>query len=225
MSSSYLTGIFGASPVEPMQSHMDKVFACVSELIPFVEAVLAEDDAKALELKKKISHMEREADKLKKSLRMQLPKSLFMPVSRRDLLEVLTMQDKVANRAKDISGLVAGRKMRLPESMGALYLDFTKRCLDACAQAREAIHELDELLETGFRGNEVDLVIKMLKELDRIEADTDRLQSELRQVLFEIENTLPPVEVMFLYQMIEWTGDVADRAQRVGSRLQILLAR
>jgi len=225
MSSSYLTGIFGASPVEPMQSHMDKVFACVSELIPFVEAVLAEDDAKALELKKKISHMEREADKLKKSLRMQLPKSLFMPVSRRDLLEVLTMQDKVANRAKDISGLVAGRKMRLPKPMGALYLDFTKRCLDACAQAREAIHELDELLETGFRGNEVDLVIKMLKELDRIEADTDRLQSELRQVLFEIENTLPPVEVMFLYQMIEWTGDVADRAQRVGSRLQILLAR
>jgi len=225
MSSSYLTGIFGASPVEPMQSHMDKVFACVSELIPFVEAVLAEDDAKVLELKKKISHMEREADKLKKSLRMQLPKSLFMPVSRRDLLEVLTMQDKVANRAKDISGLVAGRKMRLPESMGALYLDFTKRCLDACAQAREAIHELDELLEAGFRGNEVDLVIKMLKELDRIEADTDRLQAELRQTLFEIENELPPVEVMFLYKMIEWTGDVADRAQRVGSRLQILLAR
>jgi len=225
MSSSYLTGIFGVSPVEPMQSHMDKVFACVSELVPFVEAVLAEDDAKALELKKKISHLEREADKLKKSLRMQLPKSLFMPVSRRDLLEVLTMQDKVANRAKDISGLVAGRKMRLPESMGKLYLDFTKRCLDACAQAREAIHELDELLETGFRGNEVDLVVKMLVELDRIEADTDRLQSELSQVLFEIENTLPPVEVMFLYQMIEWTGDVADRAQRVGSRLQILLAR
>ncbi len=225
MSSSYLTGIFGVSPVEPMQSHMDKVFACVSELLPFVEAVLAEDDAKALELKKKISHLEREADKLKKSLRMQLPKSLFMPVSRRDLLEVLTMQDKVANRAKDISGLVAGRKMRLPEQMGKLYLDFTKRCLDACAQAREAIHELDELLETGFRGNEVDLVVKMLKELDRIEADTDRLQAELRQVLFEIENELPPVEVMFLYQMIEWTGDVADRAQRVGSRLQILLAR
>ncbi|MDQ7016321.1 MAG: TIGR00153 family protein [Gammaproteobacteria bacterium] len=225
MSSSYLTGIFATSPVEPMQSHMDKVFACVSELIPFVEAVLAEDDEQALTLKKNICRLEREADKLKKSLRMQLPKSLFMPVSRRDLLEVLTMQDKVANRAKDISGLMSGRKMRLPKQMGVLYLAFTQRCLDACAQAREAIHELDELLETGFKGNEVDLVVKMLGELDRIEADTDRLQADLRDVLFEIEKDLPPIDAMFLYQMIDWTGDVADRAQRVGSRLQILLAR
>ena len=30
---------------------------------------------------------------------------------------------------------------------------------------------------------------------------------------------------MFLYQIIEWIGDVADRAQRVGNRLELLMAR
>ncbi len=29
---------------------------------------------------------------------------------------------------------------------------------------------------------------------------------------------------MFLYQAIQWIGDLADRAQRVGSRLHVLMA-
>ena len=30
---------------------------------------------------------------------------------------------------------------------------------------------------------------------------------------------------MFLYTIIEWIGDVADRAERIGNRLEQLLAR
>jgi uncharacterized protein Yka (UPF0111/DUF47 family) len=30
---------------------------------------------------------------------------------------------------------------------------------------------------------------------------------------------------MFLYKIIDWIGDLADRAQQVGSRLELLLAR
>jgi hypothetical protein len=33
------------------------------------------------------------------------------------------------------------------------------------------------------------------------------------------------VDVIFLYKIIEWVGEVSDRAERVGSRLQILTAR
>ena len=30
---------------------------------------------------------------------------------------------------------------------------------------------------------------------------------------------------MFVYQIIEWVGDLADLAERVGARLEILLAK
>jgi hypothetical protein len=30
---------------------------------------------------------------------------------------------------------------------------------------------------------------------------------------------------MIYYRVIDWTGDLADRAERVGSRLQLMLAR
>ena len=88
-----------------------------------------------------------------------------------------------------------------------------------------AINELDELVETGFRGHEVKLVQKMIKKLDKVESETDTLEKKARHKLFAIEKDLPPVDVMFLYKIIELTGDVADRAQQVGSRLQLLLAR
>ena len=220
-----ISNLFGSSPVKPLQAHMAKVSACVAEVAPFFEAVLVEDWDRAASLQAKIADLEREADKLKRELRLKLPESLFMPVPRRDLLEVLTAQDKVANRAKDIAGRVLGRRMAFPESIREGMLEFVKRCIDATAQAQTVINELDELVETGFRGNEVQLVESLIKKLDAIESDTDKMQVRIRAELFKVEDKLPPVHVMFLYQIFDWVGDLADLSQRVGSRLELMLAR
>lgn len=221
----YMSGIFGSSPVSPLQKHMSKVYACATELVPLFNAVINEDWDKVEKLQKRISNLEKEADVLKKELRLNLPKGLFMPVSRQDLLEVLLMQDKIANKAKDIAGTIVGRHMVLPEIIHEDYIRFVTRCVAACKQARKAINEFDELVETGFSGHEIKIVTEMITKLDSIESDTDNLQAEIRYEIFSIENDLPPIEVMFLYKIIEWTGDVADRAQNVGSRLQLMLAR
>lgn len=221
----YMSGIFGSSPVSPLQKHMSKVYACATELIPLFNAVINEDWDEVARLQQIISDLEKEADVLKKELRLNLPKGLFMPVSRQDLLEVLLMQDKIANKAKDIAGTILGRHMTLPETVHEDYIRFVERCVAACKQARKAINEFDELVETGFSGQEIQIVTEMITKLDSIESDTDNLQADIRAQIFAIENDLPPVEVMFLYKVIEWTGDIADRAQNVGSRLQLMLAR
>ena len=221
----YMSGIFGSSPVSPLQKHMSKVFACASELIPLFNAVINEDWAEVEKRQKLISSLEQEADVLKKELRLNLPKGLFMPVSRQDLLEVLLMQDRIANMAKDIAGTIVGRRMVLPEIIHEDYIRFVTRCVAACKQARKAINEFDELVETGFSGQEIKIVTEMITKLDSIESETDNLQAEIKYEIFSIENDLRPIEVMFLYKVIEMTGDVADCAQNVGSRLQLMLAR
>ncbi|MGA1562487.1 MAG: DUF47 family protein, partial [Gammaproteobacteria bacterium] len=72
---------------------------------------------------------------------------------------------------------------------------------------------------------EVRLVEKMLTELNTIESDTDAMEIQLRADLLRIERDLPPVDVMFLYKIIDETGELADLAQRVGGRIQLMLAR
>lgn len=221
----YMSGIFGSSPVSPLQKHMSRVYACAAELIPLFNAVINESWDEVADSQKRISDLEKEADVLKKELRMNLPKGLFMPISRQDLLEVLLMQDSIANKAKDIAGTILGRHMTLPEIIHEDYIRFVTRCVAACKQARKAINELDELVETGFSGQEIQIVSDMITKLDEIESGTDTLQQAIRFKVFEIENELPPIEIMFLYKIIEGTGEVADRSQRVGSRLQLMLAR
>ncbi len=221
----YFSGIFARSPVNPLQNHMAKVQAAISELEALFEATIEGDFNTANATRDRIVELEHEADVLKKELRLHLPKGMFLPVARGDILNILSVQDRIANRSKDIAGIVTNRRITIPEPIAADFMQLLRRSVDASNQAQVAINELDELVETGFRGGEVKLVEKMLNELDEIEGDTDRLEREIQQKLFEIETTLPPVEVVFLYQLVDWVGDLADLAQQVGNRLQLMLAR
>lgn len=219
-----LANMFGSSPVEPLEKHVDIAYRCTKELIGFFEAAIAGDWKKAAEFREAIHNLEHQADDLKKQIRLSLPKSLFMPVPREDLLELLLVQDNMANRAKDVSGLVMGRKLQIPDPIAKDFLVFVSRNVDAAKKARKSVRELDELFTTGFRGAEVTLMVSMIEELDSIETDTDGLQARLRAQLFKIEATLDPVSIMFLYRVIELTGEIADMAERVGRRLELLLS-
>lgn len=223
--SNYFSRIFGSSPVTPLQKHIDKVVLCVEQLIPYFESVIKNDWDKATETHAKLVELENEADEIKNQLRLNIPSSLFMPIDRRDVLEVLDLQDHIANKAKDISGLILGRKMTLPESISNSFMEFLNRCIDATRQAQIAINELDELVVTGFRGDEVMRVKKMIEELHVIEGETDAIQVTLRAEFYKVEKALSPIDVMFLYKIIEWTGDLADTAQSTGNRLQLMLAK
>ncbi len=223
-SGNLLSSVFGRSPIGPIQNHIAKAHATAADLEPFFAAVLVEDWEQAELIQKRIARQESEADEIKKNIRLSLPKSLFLPFPRADLLELITVQDKVANRAKDIAGLVIGRHMTFPGEIKDSFLHYVKRSVETSAQALKAMNELDDLLETGFHGREAEIVENMLDELDAIESDTDKLQIHIRRTLFQQEKTLPPVDVMFMYKIIEWVGDLADRASRVGGYLHLLLA-
>ena len=225
VTNNYMSGLFGRSPMKPLQEHMYRVFTGIKNLTPLVEAMIAGDTKAVLAAQTEIINGEHDADEMKHELRAHLPKGLFMPVDRRDILDVLLRQDMIANQAKDVAGLIVGRQMQLPAEMNAPFLVFTNRCVDTVKQSLQTINELDELVETGFRGLEVERVEAMIQKLGAIESETDVMQDELRTTLFKLEKDLSPVDVMFTYRLIEWVGNIADNAERVGSRLSLMLAR
>ena len=219
-----LANIFGSSPVEPLEKHIDIAYRCAKKLRPFFAAVIDGDETRMAECRKQIEALENEADDLKKDIRLHMPKSLFMPVPREDLLELLLVQDKIANRARDASGVVMGRNMRIPAPIAEEFKEFVDCNIGAAKQARKSVRELDELFTAGFKGAEVDLIAELIEELDQLETETDQKQTEIRSSLFAIEKTLDPIDAMFLYEVIELTGEIADMAERVGRRLELLLS-
>ena len=220
-----MSGLFGRSPIKPLQEHMYRVYMSIKHLSPLVEGMVTGDTKAILAAQKEIIKGEHDADEMKHELRTHLPKGLFMPVDRRDILDVLLTQDKIVNQAKDIAGLIVSRNMQLPTEMNDDFLKLTNRCIDTVRQSLNTINELDELVETGFRGLEVDRVETMIEKLGVIETETDEMQDVLRSTLFKLEKELSPVDVVFTYRLIEWVGNIADNAERVGSRLSLMLAR
>ncbi len=220
-----ISALFGRSPIRPIQQHMAKAQSCITLLGDFLEASYNNDWLKAEEIQLAIHNTENEADALKREIRTHLPRSLWLPVSRNDLLEMLQIQDRLANQARDIAGIMLGRKIEIPEELIECVRDYYQKNLNTSMQALKAINELDELLETGFRGTEATLVEGLVVELDELEHQSDVSQVKLRGMLFQIEDSLPPVDVMFLYKIIDRLGELADVSQKIGSRLLLLIAK
>ena len=225
MAMNNILGLFAQSPLKPLKQLSVKVTECSEQLEPFFEASFNHDWDAAEDIRNHIVELERDADLLKREIRLKLPRGLFLPVERSDLLEIVTQLDKLANYSKDIATRVSGLHLEVPEIMQPAFRQFIFRSLDSCRQVRKVLGELDELLETGFRGRERRFVNEMILELDKIEDDTDQLQIALRRTLFGLETELNPIDVMFLYKCIERISILADQAQRIGSRIELMLAK
>ena len=220
-----ITSLFGKSPITPLQKHMKQVHSCLKDFAVFAKASNAQDWETAETIHISINNKEQKADKLKKKLRMNLPSTFMMPFSRRDLLDVLLIQDSIANITKDLAGLMMTRHMVFPEEIAGDFIKLAGLCIKTSAAALMAINELDELLETAFSSRERKIVDKMIKTVNELEHGTDDAQNDIRNKLFTLESNLPPVDVMFYYRAIEWLGETADAAQKVGSRFEVMLTK
>ena len=64
-----------------------------------------------------------------------------------------------------------------------------------------------------------------IEKLDSLENKNDQTEITLRAELFQIEKDFPPVDVMFLYDVINKIGELSDRAEQVGHRISLIASR
>ena len=225
MPTSPFSNIFGRSPFVGLQQHMGVVTECAREVPGLVDALCAGDDAALNASAERIFKLEADADLAKHEVRAHMPRSLFMPVDRRDLLEILQSQDSIADTAQDIAELFIERDMKLPSELDAPLKELVAECVVVVVNAEVIVNRLDELLQVGFRGKQAEQVEALLDELNKSEDRTDELEMVLTRALFEREDELGPVTVILWYRLIEWIGDLADHAEKVGNRLRLVIAR
>ncbi len=220
---SLIANLFGHSPIRPMQEHMRAAVECARQILPLFEEMVAGDKAAIAARHQEIDRLEHEADRIKNEIRSHLPKRMFLAVERRDMLEILDYQDSIADVAQDIAEIADMRGMVVPKELASAFLELVRRVVSACEQAERVINELDELVETGFRGRQVARVDEMIEELSRMESDTDELEERVQRLLFGIEDELG-ISAIFWYKLIDYVGGMADYAERVGNRLRLLTA-
>ena len=158
-----IASIFAKSPFKPLRDHMDKVVESVIPLNDFFEALFQQDYSKLEKIQQQVIQAENEADSIKNEVRNNLPRNIFMPINRRDLLEMLDMQDSIADVAQDIVILLNIRKMKLPEELSQDVIQFVKKSQDVCYLARGLNQEFEDVIESGFGRLEIKKLLEMIE--------------------------------------------------------------
>ncbi len=215
--------LFGRSPFVPLQSHMEKVVECVRMLPEILDAYDAGDEAKVGELAKTISKLEHKADLIKHDIRNSLPRGIFMPVDRENILRILMLQDLLANRAEDLAVLLTFKIAKSIEPFRTTFREFVDLNLVAFESAHLIIGQIDELLETGFGGSEAQKVKVMVDEVAEQEYQADLRQHELLRLLLANEDEFSKGDFFLWTRIIEQASAIGNLAEDIALAVRLTL--
>lgn len=215
--------LFGRSPFAPLQSHMEKVASCVHCLLELFNAVENQDTASIERLADQISELEHQADLTKNDIRNHLPKGLFLPMDRENLLDILAIQDRIADAAEDIAVLVTLKPLVFLPHFREDYFQFLHKNIEAFNGAQKIIQEIIELLESSFGGLEAEKVRVMVTEVAFKEHEADLIQRRLLKSLFASETEMN-YSTFFLWQRIfAGTAALSNLSENLANRICMTL--
>lgn len=218
-----ISKLFGKSPFEPLYQHMLKVKECVDLVNPLMEAFLNQDAKEVKKYSKKIFKAEHEADLVKKEIRNSVPKSLFLPVDRDDLLRFLKEQDNIADSAEDLAALLTLRETKIPDEIKEELKELVNKVLATYQKAMEVSSEIKVLAETSFGGVEAYKVTELIEEVKQKEWEADKAQMSAAKKMFSMEKKIDPVSVMMWMNIFKELGALANHAENTCDQIRTML--
>ena len=218
-----IQNLFSKSPFGPIVEHAKKVHECVELIKPLLEALFKEDYEQISKLHHKISKIEHEADLIKHDIRRHLPRRFFLPVAREELDGFLQSQEKLADYAEDFSVILFIRKTIIHPALHEKFVDLVNQIFQVSGTLLTAAVELKNLAEVSFSGAEANLVLDRIKDLGVEEWQADRLARELSVHIYQLEDELKPMDMIFYEKLILKLSAMANEAENAGDYLRAMI--
>jgi len=215
--------LFGKSPFAPLQTHMAKVASCMSELPALFQSLIDQKIEAIQQISCIVSRLKYEADLTKNDIRNHFPKSLFLLVDRSALLEILSLQDSLADQAEEIALRAGMRKFTLLPEMNEEFSALCKKSLEAFWLANQVIKELEELIESSFGGIEAQKVKGMVDQIAFCQDETSKLQNQLKRRLYQGGDAMTHPVFHLCLTLIEEIACLASLSEKLGNRIRMLL--
>lgn len=218
-----ILNLFGRSPFAPLQSHIEKVSGCVHLLNPLFLALEEQKYAEVEEIAQKIGELEHQADVTKNDIRNHLPKSLFLPIDRGHLLEILSIQDKIADKAEDVAVLATLKQIELLPTFKNEFREFLQKNISAFDSALLIVKEMHELLESSFGGTEAEKVCRMIEEVAFKEHEVDLVQRNLLKKLFQADQEMSYSSFHLWQKICIAIADISNLSENLALRIRMTL--
>ncbi len=215
--------LFGRSPFTPLQTHMEKVRECVLK-VPHLFKALKEgryDELPVIE--EQISKLEHDADLVKNDIRNHLPKSLFLPIDRRQILEIVSLQDHIAGSVEDLAILFNLKEIKIPHQFQKELDAFIQVNIETFEETFLIVKELHELIESSFGGIEAEKVRNMVQHVSYKEHEADLIQKQLLKILFSLENEMTYATFYIWVRGMKSLAEISDLSEKLANRIRMTL--
>ncbi|MBS0648520.1 MAG: TIGR00153 family protein [Verrucomicrobia bacterium] len=210
--------LFGKSPFAPLQTHMSRVSLCLEKLAEIISHLPPTD-----KIVEDLCKLEHEADLTKNDIRNHLPKNIFLPMERGHFLDILSIQDSLADQAEEIGLSLKLRPLNATESLRSDLQTLFKKSYDTFLSARQIIGEIDELLEASFGGIEAEKVKSMVEQTAHKEYEAKKFQRLLNTKLFAEGGSFSAPDFYLWTKLIEDIGNISVISERLANRIRMVL--
>ena len=215
--------LFGRSPFVPLQLHLDKISDCVEASVALLERICAGDTTNIGKEARAVSKLEHKADLVKNDIRNNLPRGLFMAIDRGQLLEILSLQDSIADQGEDIAVLMSIRPVKILAELSEPLKEYIDGNLNAFHKVKEVMRELDALIESGFGGSEANRVDGMIEAVAIAEHECDIMQRKLMKGVLDHEDELSVGDFFIWQRLLHEIAGISNYSEKLANRVRMLL--
>ena len=219
---SIMESLFSRSPFTPLQTHMEKVAQCVGKLDELFDSFLKKDE-NLIKLSEEVSELEHSADLTKNDIRTNLPRGLFLAINKIDLLQILSLQDSIADAAEDIAVLVTLKKLDPEKNLKAELKSFLEKNMSAVTSVHQIIMELERLLQTSFGGAEARKVRQMVNDVAFIEHEADIMQRSILKKFYNMEDKLTYTSFNLWMNIVSEIASLSNLSEKLAYKISSLI--
>ena len=217
--------IFGKSPFASLQQHLFQAMEAVQLLNGFFAVLPQRDAAQLAACRQQLEQIAVAADRIKNEIWTDLPGSIFTSVDWADVLELLEIQAHLITTVKAIVQLGEWRQMQLPATLWTDLIHFVQEGEKACLLVRDLADELGHLVACGFSRHARERFLPKIALLSQANDRTAESQARLSRHLFQAEDDMKPLDVVYCYEMMKGLGELMEDTKKISDRFQFMVAR
>lgn len=219
----YFTKLFTRAPFDYLELHMEKVTACLVKLQEIFTHFEAGQGEKIKPLADKVSEFEHEADLIKNDIRSSLPKSFLFPIDKGNFLEILTLQDNIADSAEDVAGYLTIKELKIFDEIKEDFQKFVEKIFETSFDVKNIMLNLDELLEASFGGPIAETTRAQIDQVAYKEHQADLIKHRLIKCIFQRAEELKTADFFLWIRLVEEMQGLAHFAEKLALRIGMIL--
>jgi hypothetical protein len=202
--------------IRMMQRHLATTISAVEDLERAVEAAAENDEKVMKESISRVTSAEKEADKLRRDVMLELARGELPPHDREDLMHLMKRIDMVADWSRESTRILSVVSPKdIPDNLKTAMVKMMKGTKECAVALRKSVGRMTEKPEEALRAAD---------EVERLEEEVDALYESARKQLVK-ETKMKVGAAIMLNQLLDAIETVADWCENVCDQVRIIIVR